>query len=98
MFFYSNTLTHMFVMESFVACAISAFGHQLAWKEGVSIERLWEETNFLMKLCEKEFIVKDLCQTIEELKDLLDKMAERDIFEIEDKKVKVKNRKKITNS
>ena len=80
----------MFVMEAFVACAISAFGHQLAWKEGVSFERLWEETNFLMKLCEKEFIVKDLCQTIEQLKELIDKMVDRDIFEIEDKKVKVK--------
>jgi hypothetical protein len=76
-------------MESFIACAMSAFGHQIAWKEGVLMERLWEETHFLMKLCEKEFIVNGLCQTIEELKDLVERMAERGIFEIEDGKVKV---------
>ena len=87
--YYRNTLIHVFAMEAFVACSMSAFGHQLAWKEGVSIERLWEETQFLMRVCQKEFILKDIVTNMKEFRELLDLMTQRGIYEINGDKIKV---------
>jgi len=87
--YYRNTLIHVFAMEAFVACSMSAFGHQLAWKEGVSIERLWKETQFLMRMCQKEFILKDIVTNMKEFRDLLDLMTQRGIYEINGDKIKV---------
>ena len=90
--YYRNTLIHVFAMEAFVACSMSAFGHQLAWKEGVSIDRLWEETQFLMRLLQKEFILKDLVANIGSFKALLETMQQRGVYEISGDKIKVKIR------
>ena len=38
--YYRNTLLHIFAMEALVECSMSTFGHQLAFKEGVSNETL----------------------------------------------------------
>ena len=49
---------HVFVHEGIVCCALNAFGHQISFKEGVSLNRLWEETEFLLKLMKKEYVLK----------------------------------------
>eukprot|EP00742_Colponemidia_sp_Colp-10_P010413 GILJ01011431.1.p1 GENE.GILJ01011431.1~~GILJ01011431.1.p1 ORF type:complete len:1177 (+),score=214.25 GILJ01011431.1:40-3570(+) len=54
--YYRNQIMHLFVNEALVACALHAFGHQLAWTEGVNVNRLWEEVNFLANLLKREFI------------------------------------------
>ena len=87
--YYRNTLMHIFAMEAFIGCSMSAFGHQLAWKEGVSIERLWEESQFLMRLCQKEFIIREKVNNLTEFQVLLDRMKDRGVFEITAGKIKV---------
>lgn len=41
--YYRNKLLHVFFEEAICACALNSFGHQIAYKEGLSIDRLWEE-------------------------------------------------------
>jgi hypothetical protein len=48
--YYRNTIVHTFLPEAFVSCSIAGFGTQLCSKEGVKINRLYEETVFLMDL------------------------------------------------
>lgn len=47
MSYYRNMLGHVFFNEAIVACALTAYGYELAWKEGVSLSRLWDSTTFL---------------------------------------------------
>lgn len=52
-------MLHLFIMEGIICCAMNAFGHQISFKEGVLITRLWEETDFLIQLLHKEFVIKE---------------------------------------
>jgi len=53
-------------MESFVTCALSSFGDQLGWREGVSTERLFQETKFLINLLKNEFVCRTKINTLED--------------------------------
>ena len=53
--YYKNSLLNHLLDEAKIACAIIAFGHQIAWKEGIPKARLMEEASFLDKLFELEF-------------------------------------------
>lgn len=55
--YYRNTLTHAFLPEAFVGCALSAFGDQLNMKEGVPLSRIHEQSNFLMRLLREEYFL-----------------------------------------
>lgn len=48
--YYRNTLTHAFLPEAFIGCALSAFGDQLNLNEGVPLTRIHEQTKFLTSL------------------------------------------------
>jgi glycerone phosphate O-acyltransferase/fatty acyl-CoA reductase len=48
--YYRNTIAHAFLPEAFIGCAFMSFGEQLFQKEGVSYDRLKEETIFLMHM------------------------------------------------
>lgn len=89
--YYRNTLIHAFWLESIVACALSSFGRDIAWKEGVSMERLWTEVNFLNALVSKEFQLREKL-TKDFLPILVDRMIKRGILEVingDEVKVKV---------
>ena len=91
--FYRNTLIHVFWNESLVACALSSFGQEVAWKEGVSIERLWEEVDFLNTLLVKEFQLREKINR-NSFVSIIDRMVQYGILEIiegDEKKVKVKS-------
>ena len=60
---------HILAMEAFVGCSLSAFGHHLVFIEGVSIEKLWEETYFLIRVCIMEFIIREKVNHLQESKD-----------------------------
>jgi hypothetical protein len=49
-------LIHIFFEEGVVACVLNSFGEQIAEKEGVSISRVLEETDFLLGIFEKEYL------------------------------------------
>jgi glycerol-3-phosphate O-acyltransferase len=56
--YYRNTLTHAFLPEAFIGCAIFAFGEQLSLKEGVLLSRIHEQTVFLMRLLREEYFLE----------------------------------------
>lgn len=53
--YYRNTLIHLFVTQSYVACALLGFGHSLAVDEGVPRARLEEEAQWITELFVYEF-------------------------------------------
>lgn len=46
--YYRNTLTHVFLPEAFIGCAIVSFGEQLYSNEGISLTRIHDQSVFLM--------------------------------------------------
>ena len=87
--YYRNMLGHIFFNEAIVACSLASFGYELAWKEGVPVDRLWESTSYLQKLVGKEFYTwKRL--TKENFEALLATMIERETFQLRDGKIKVR--------
>lgn len=66
-------------MESFVACALSSFGDQLGWREGINIERLFQETKFLINLLKNEYVCRTLINNLEDFQNLINIMVERNI-------------------
>lgn len=86
--YYRNMLGHLFFNEALIACSLVAYGFELAWKDGVPIERLWESTGFLQKLIGKEwFTWKPLNQ--ENFNALLSTMIQRETFVQDGDKIKV---------
>lgn len=56
--YYRNVLTHVFLPEAFISLAITSFGSQLAYREGVAIDRLTEETLFISQMLQNEYILQ----------------------------------------
>ena len=48
--YYRNTMTHAFLPEAFIGCAIASFGDQLNSNEGIPLSRIHDQTRFLMSL------------------------------------------------
>ena len=80
---YRNGLGHIFWNESIIACALSSFGHEIAWKEGVSVQRLWEEVSFLHGLVHREYQLREKI-TKEYYPHLLELMAQRGVLKLEE--------------
>lgn len=75
--YYKNQLVHVFFEEAICCCALNSFGHQIAYKEGLGINRLWEETEFLLSLLNKELFVRITLNSQQKLNDLIERMAFR---------------------
>lgn len=88
--YYRNQLMHVFFHEGIVCCALNAFGHQISFKvfninmyqDGTTIERLWEETDFLMRLLKREFVLKRRVDTKPQFKELLDYMIDKNVLQV----------------
>jgi glycerol-3-phosphate O-acyltransferase len=58
--YYRNNLSHLFINEAYIACALKALGGNTSDDMSVvSVQRLWEQTDFLAKIFKEEFIVRD---------------------------------------
>jgi len=79
--YYRNTIIHAFWNESIIACALSSFGQDVAWKEGVPLERLYEEVAFLNVIVNKEYQLREKI-TPETFPQLIERMTQRGILEI----------------
>jgi glycerone phosphate O-acyltransferase/fatty acyl-CoA reductase len=55
--YYRNTLTHAFLPEAFVGCAIASFGEQLNTKEGIPLSRIHEQSSFLINLLRSDYYI-----------------------------------------
>jgi len=86
--YYRNMLGHLFFNEAIIACSLASFGYELAWKDGVPVQRLWESTCFLQKLVGKEwFTWKKLNR--ENFDTILATMVQKGTFSLDDQKIKV---------
>ncbi len=56
--YYRNTLLGFIIDQSFVAVTLVGFGKQIAYDEGVPLERLEEESLFIASLLEIEFVTR----------------------------------------
>jgi hypothetical protein len=52
----------------------------MAFKEGVTIARLWEETDFLVKLLKREYVQPELTRNFDDFKNLLSKMVKNGVI------------------
>lgn len=76
---------HVFILEAIVSVALTAFGPKVAFKEGVSVERIWEESSFLFELFEREYVLPNVPKTFEEFqKNLLTRMVEYKVIKIDE--------------
>ena len=81
--YYRNALLNTFANEAILSCALAAFGHHIAYKEGIERERLVEEYRFLSQILEKEFIFEGKAE------DVILKMIELKVITEENNKIKV---------
>ncbi len=101
--YYRNTLIHAFWNESIIACALSSFGQDIAWKEGVSFGRLLEEIEFLNLLVSNELQLREKINK-DTVFSIIERMKNLGVLEIvqgEDIRIKVPEMifsKKKTNS
>lgn len=83
--YYRNGLIHVFILEAMVCLAITAFGPVVANKEGVAIERIWEETAFLFELLEREYVLPNVPKSLEEFKStVIQRMVDLKVIQIAD--------------
>lgn len=86
--YYRNVLGHLFFNEALVACSLASFGYELAWKEGVTFERLWEKVKFLQTLMGAEYLVR-MRLTDNNIHEFLDMMIKRKTLTTVNDKIKV---------
>ena len=80
--YYRNNLVHLFTNESYLATALQAFGEQMIQTEGVSLKRLWEQTEFLIRILKDEFVVRDQIANYEDFMRTLQFMAKRGFLQV----------------
>lgn len=56
--YYRNTIVHAYLPEAFVGGALASFGRQLTQTEGVSLDKLHEETIFIVNLVGSEYSIQ----------------------------------------
>lgn len=55
--YYRNNLVHVFINEAYIACAITEF--EFGEQQGISLQRVFEQTLFIATILKDEFVVKD---------------------------------------
>jgi glycerol-3-phosphate O-acyltransferase len=80
--YYRNTLTHAFLPEAFVACALSAFGDQLSLKEGIPLARAHAQSAFLARLLREEYFLEYSLEDYSEFMRAVRLMADNQIVEL----------------
>lgn len=84
--YYRNSLHHIFSLESVCACVLFSFGQKLAWDEGISKSRVFEEIMFLSAILVSEFVVREPTTKEESVRAAIETMKKRGfIEELEDK-------------
>lgn len=83
--YYRNSLTHVFINETYIACALRAFGISVIEEQGVSIQRLHEQSEFLACIFKEEFLVREQIESQETFLKHLEIMEKRNFISIEQK-------------
>jgi hypothetical protein len=73
--------------------SLYGFGEQIAWKEGVEFERLWDQTRFIGEMLVNEYVVQNHLTNINEFKKVINNMQQYGIIQIDSQnKIKVRIR------
>lgn len=88
--YYRNSLHHIFACEALLACTMFSFGEKLSWGEGISKQRVIEETLFLSNLLESEFVLRDSVSNIETVLRTIELCKKRGVLEENNEKIKIK--------
>ena len=57
--YHRNGLIHLFLNEAYVSASLIAFGESAAESQGVPLNRLWDQTEFLTNILRNEFVVRN---------------------------------------
>eukprot|EP00916_Digyalum_oweni_P011108 GHVL01018457.1.p1 GENE.GHVL01018457.1~~GHVL01018457.1.p1 ORF type:complete len:1150 (+),score=170.16 GHVL01018457.1:27-3476(+) len=57
--YYRNQLIHLFLNEAFVSLCLLSFGYQMLWQEGIPLDRLHQEADFLWNILRQNFVVRE---------------------------------------
>lgn len=87
--YYRNSIQHVFVVESLIACTLYSFGETLAWEEGAQLDRVIEETGFIANLLKFEFVTRGDITDVKEINAVLEFWKKRGVIEEVENKVKV---------
>ena len=87
--YYSNSLQHLFVVESIIACTMYSFGEALAWEEGIPLSRVTEEALFLASLLKYEFVCREDISDPNTINNMINLWKERKIIEEFGTKLKI---------
>ena len=63
--YYRNNLIHLFLNEAYISCALQAFGESSTLNQGITVQRLWEQTEFIVNILRDEFMVREQFTTFE---------------------------------
>lgn len=80
--YYKNNLVHVFLNEAYIACSLLAFGANTVETEGISLQRLWEQTKFLSEFLRDEFVVRNQISTYEEFIKVINFMEQRKLVSL----------------
>ena len=87
--YYRNSLVHVFAAEAIVVCTLYSFGEIIAWGEGILLDRLIEESNFLGSILESEFINRHLIYEKAYIEKTIDFLIKRGILEKQNGKIRI---------
>lgn len=80
--YYRNTLTHAFLPEAFIGCALASFGSQLNATEGVPLSRIHEQTRFLMSLLREEYFIEYSLEKYADFMAVVAQMCDNQVLEL----------------
>jgi glycerol-3-phosphate O-acyltransferase/nucleoside-diphosphate-sugar epimerase len=87
--YYANSLQHVFMIESIIACTLYSFGELLAWDEGVPISRVVEEASFLSQFLKLEFVSRTINNTEKAIDSCIEFIKKRGVIEEFDGKIRL---------
>jgi glycerol-3-phosphate O-acyltransferase len=75
--YYRNNLTHIFMNEAEISCALLGFSADKESSFGIPTSEVWKRTQFLKTLLNEEFVLRDTMKTQDEFKKIVKFMNSR---------------------
>lgn len=81
--YYRNNLIHLFVNEAIIACAILGLGSIVDSAKGISLEKIYEKSQFLANLFSDEFLTRSMIKSKEDFMKYIEFMTKRNFLQID---------------
>lgn len=78
--YYKNNLTHIFINEAEIACALLGLGASQKLAEGIPIEQVWQKAQLLKSFLNEEFMVRDTMKTLADFTKQINFMQSRNFL------------------